>query len=130
MSNQKLWVQIPLLPCFFFLMLIFLEYKFLIISLILFFIVSLVFILLSYFIILRKPTIEKNSAYECGFQPFADARIPFDIHFYLVGLLFLIFDLEFLFIIPYVLCITFLSLFSYFIFLFFIFVLIIGFIFE
>jgi len=43
---------------------------------------------------------EKVSSYECGFQPFADARSTFDIRFYLVAILFIIFDLEVTFLIP------------------------------
>ena len=49
-----------------------------------------------------KPDYEKNSAYECGFEPFESARIKFDVRFYLVAILFVIFDLEvaFLFLGP------------------------------
>ena len=46
---------------------------------------------------------EKRSPYECGFEPFNDARITFDVKFYLVGILFLIFDLEVVFLFPWVL---------------------------
>lgn len=48
----------------------------------------------------HKPDKEKNSAYECGFEPFQDARIPFDVRFYLVAILFIIFDLETAFLFP------------------------------
>jgi NADH-quinone oxidoreductase subunit A len=43
---------------------------------------------------------EKHSAYECGFEPFDEARRTFDVHFYIVAILFLIFDLEIAFLIP------------------------------
>jgi len=43
---------------------------------------------------------EKQSSYECGFEPFGDARLTFDIHFYIIGILFLIFDLELVFLFP------------------------------
>ena len=43
---------------------------------------------------------EKISAYECGFEPFGDAREVFDVHFYLVGILFIIFDIEIVFLAP------------------------------
>lgn len=43
---------------------------------------------------------EKRSSYECGFEPYGDARESFDIHFYLVGMLFLIFDIEIAFLFP------------------------------
>jgi NADH-quinone oxidoreductase subunit A len=47
-----------------------------------------------------KPDPEKNSPYECGFAPFSDARMKFDVRFYLVSLLFIIFDLEVAFLFP------------------------------
>jgi NADH:ubiquinone oxidoreductase subunit 3 (subunit A) len=47
-----------------------------------------------------KPDKEKLSAYECGFDPFDDARMKFEIHFYLIAILFLIFDLEIALIFP------------------------------
>lgn len=46
---------------------------------------------------------EKISAYECGFEPFGDAREVFDVHFYLVGILFIIFDIEIVFLAPWIL---------------------------
>ena len=53
------------------------------------------------FIIARqKPDSQKNSAYECGFDAFEDARIKFDVRFYLVAILFIIFDLEVAFMFP------------------------------
>jgi len=55
---------------------------------------------LSYFLVFQKHDQEKISAYECGFNPFDDARITFDIRFYLVAILFLIFDLEISFLFP------------------------------
>jgi NADH-quinone oxidoreductase subunit A len=48
----------------------------------------------------RRPDPEKNSTYECGFPPFNDARMPFDVRFYLVAILFIIFDLETAFLVP------------------------------
>ncbi|MBT5945199.1 MAG: NAD(P)H-quinone oxidoreductase subunit 3, partial [Rhodospirillaceae bacterium] len=48
----------------------------------------------------RKPDPEKNSAYECGFDAFDDARMKFDVRFYLVAILFIIFDLEVAFLFP------------------------------
>ena len=47
-----------------------------------------------------KPDLEKNSPYECGFEPFSDARMKFDVRFYLVAILFIIFDLEIAFLFP------------------------------
>lgn len=48
----------------------------------------------------KRPDSEKNSPYECGFAPFDDARMPFDVRFYLVAILFIIFDLETAFLVP------------------------------
>lgn len=48
----------------------------------------------------RRPNPEKLSPYECGFPPFDDARLPFDVRFYLVAILFIIFDLETAFLVP------------------------------
>ena len=48
----------------------------------------------------RHNDVEKISAYECGFEPFSEARSPFNVHFYVVALVFLIFDLEVAFLIP------------------------------
>ncbi len=54
----------------------------------------------SYAIGVRLPDSEKVSAYECGFDPFESARIPFSVRFFLVGILFMIFDLEISYIFP------------------------------
>lgn len=48
----------------------------------------------------KVPYKEKDSPYECGFEPFSDARLPFDVKFYLVAILFIIFDLETAFLFP------------------------------
>lgn len=48
----------------------------------------------------KRPNPAKNSAYECGFPAFDDARLPFDVRFYLVAILFIIFDLETAFLVP------------------------------
>lgn len=55
---------------------------------------------LGYFLSVKKPTPEKLSAYECGFEPFSDARAPFDVRYYLIAILFVIFDLETAFLVP------------------------------
>lgn len=49
---------------------------------------------LSYLLAVQAPDTEKLSAYECGFEPFEDARNKFDVRFYIVAILFIIFDLE------------------------------------
>lgn len=66
------------------------------------FLLTAVILAATYFINLPSNDYEKHSAYECGFEPFGDARSFFDIHFYTIGLLFIIFDLEVVFLIPFV----------------------------
>ena len=55
---------------------------------------------LGYLLSPKRPNPEKLSSYECGFEPFNDARLPFDVRFYLVAILFIIFDLETAFLVP------------------------------
>lgn len=61
---------------------------------------ALVLILAAVVIAVRNPDPEKVSAYECGFNAFDDARMKFDVRFYLVSILFIIFDLEVAFLFP------------------------------
>ena len=63
---------------------------------------ALIFLLLLLTLLLssKNQTNEKMSAYECGFEPFSDARHNFQIHFYVVAILFIIFDVEIIFLIP------------------------------
>lgn len=61
---------------------------------------SVVIFGLSYFLAIQKPDTEKLSSYECGFDPYEDARNTFDVRFYLVAILFIIFDLEAVFFFP------------------------------
>jgi NADH-quinone oxidoreductase subunit A len=61
---------------------------------------SMVIFALSLFVATQSPDSAKRSAYECGFEAFTDSRIPFDIRFYLVGILFIVFDLEAAFMYP------------------------------
>ena len=73
---------------------------------------------------------EKLSPYECGFEPFDDARTKFDIRFYLVALLFIIFDLEVAFLFPWAISLKEIGIFGYLSMMFFLFILTIGFIYE
>ena len=61
---------------------------------------SLLMVVASYVVARQKPDSEKLSPYECGFEPFDDARSKFDVRFYLVSILFIIFDLEVAFLFP------------------------------
>lgn len=55
---------------------------------------------LSYLIAIQNPDSEKISAYECGFEPFEDARNKFDVRFYIIAILFIIFDVEVVYLFP------------------------------
>jgi NADH-quinone oxidoreductase subunit A len=61
---------------------------------------SVVIILFSYILAVQKPETEKLSTYECGFEPYEDARHTFDVKFYLIAILFIVFDIETMFLIP------------------------------
>ena len=93
-------------------------------------ILSLIIFVLSFLISQKADDREKLTAYECGFNPFEDSRNEFDVRFYLVAILFLIFDLEISFLFPFIAsfhCINFIGLYSMF---FFLFILTIGFVYE
>lgn len=64
------------------------------------FCISMIFILLAYLVAPKEPSNEKLSAYECGFEPFSTTRRGFDVHFYIVAILFIIFDLEVAYLLP------------------------------
>lgn len=78
----------------------------------------------------QKPDSEKLSAYECGFDAFTDARNKFDVRFYLVCLLFIIFDLEIAFLFPWAISLGEIGLFGFWSMMLFLGVLTIGFIYE
>ncbi|MGB4058236.1 MAG: NADH-quinone oxidoreductase subunit A [Alphaproteobacteria bacterium] len=78
----------------------------------------------------QKPDTEKNSAYECGFEAFGDARSKFDVRFYLVTLLFIIFDLEIAFLFPWAIALKQIGAFGFWSMMVFLGVLTVGFIYE
>lgn len=106
------------------------EYMTILFFLIMSLILSLIIFFLSYFVALQSGDSEKVSAYECGFNPFEDARNQFDIRFYLVAILFIIFDLEISFLFPWALTLNSIGLFGYWSMIVFLLVLTIGFIYE
>ena len=93
-------------------------------------ILSLGFLILNFAFSPKNPDPEKLSAYECGFEPFNDSRMEFDIRFYLVAILFIIFDLEIAFLFPWAITLGNLGLFGFFSMMLFLFILTIGFIYE
>lgn len=78
----------------------------------------------------KRPDAAKNSPYECGFPAFDDARLPFDVRFYLVAILFIIFDLETAFLVPWAVVFRQLAWFGMVAMGIFLGVLVIGFIYE
>ena len=91
---------------------------------------GLVLILAAVVLAVRHPDPEKVSAYECGFNAFDDARMKFDVRFYLVTLLFIIFDLEVAFLFPWAVALGDIGLFGFWSMVVFLGVLTVGFIYE
>ena len=85
---------------------------------------------ISFIIGKSKPDSEKLSAYECGFEAFDDARGRFDVRFYLVAILFIIFDLEVAFLFPWAITLGKIGLFGFWSMMIFLLILTIGFIYE
>jgi NADH-quinone oxidoreductase subunit A len=85
---------------------------------------------LSFLLAKQKPDAEKLSPYECGFDPFSDARHKFDVRFYLVSILFIIFDLEIAFLFPWAVSLGAIGLFGFWSMMVFLGVLTVGFIYE
>lgn len=112
--------------------LIVIQYSYFFILLFFIFIIGLSIIILSvsFLIIKEEKEFEKNSPYECGFSPFDEARNKFDIRFYLIGILFIIFDLEIAFLFPWSLNLSKMSCLSFYSMIAFLIVLTIGFIYE
>ena len=96
------------------------------------FVISVLLFGVAYFLSLSTiKDSEKLSQYECGFEPFDEAtRHPFDVHFYVVGILFLIFDVEIALLFPWVLGLKFLNWFGFFTMIIFLIILTIGFFYE
>jgi NADH:ubiquinone oxidoreductase subunit 3 (subunit A) len=90
----------------------------------------LVLLLVNQLISVHKPDSEKVSPYECGFTPLGDARQKFSIQFYLVAILFMIFDLEVLLLFPFAVSLYHLSIYGFWIVLLFLLILTVGFVYE
>ena len=68
--------------------------------------ISFVIINFSILLVIQNPETEKLSSYECGFEPYEDARHQFDVKFYLIAILFVIFDIETMFLLPWSICLA------------------------
>lgn len=92
--------------------------------------VSGIAVLASYIVAPQRPDSEKDSAYECGFEAFDDARSQFDVRYYLVAILFIIFDLEVAFLFPWAVSLGDVGAFGFWSMMVFLGVLTVGFIYE
>lgn len=87
-------------------------------------------ILLSYFVSPKKPDSVKCAPYECGFAPFEDARVPFQVKYYLIAILFILFDLETAFFFPWAVSLRNIGWFGFISMMIFLSMLVVGFIYE
>ena len=91
---------------------------------------SIGFIVLNFLFSPKNPDPEKLSAYECGFEAFGHSRMKFDVRFYLVAILFIIFDLEVAFLFPWAISLGSIGVFGFWSMMIFLLILTIGFIYE
>jgi len=91
---------------------------------------SVSFIILNFIFSPKKPDPEKLSTYECGFSAFDDSRIEFDVRFYLVAILFIIFDLEIAFLFPWSISLGNIGILGFCSMMIFLFILTVGFVYE
>lgn len=91
---------------------------------------AIVVVAIPYLVALKRPDAEKLSQYECGFEAFDDSRGKFDVRFYLVAILFIIFDLEVAFLFPWAITLGKIGLFGFWSMMVFLTVLTVGFIYE
>nr|YP_009688832.1 NADH dehydrogenase subunit 3 [Cafileria marina]QEF30256.1 NADH dehydrogenase subunit 3 [Cafileria marina] len=106
------------------------EYSYIGVFIILNIFISSVLMILSYFIVQKNPYKEKISAYECGFEPFEDTKNKVDVRFYIVAILFLIFDIEVIYLFPWAIALTKIGYQGFWAMMIFLIILILGFIYE
>ena len=92
--------------------------------------VGVVPVALGWLIAPNRPDSEKLSPYECGFEAFEDARMRFDVRYYLVAILFILFDLEIAFLFPWAIVLDQIGLFGFVAMMIFLAILVVGFIYE
>lgn len=73
-------------------------------------VLSLIIVILSYFLVTQSPETEKLSTYECGFEAYGDTRSQFSVRFYIIAILFILFDIEIIFLAPWCVSISELNL--------------------
>ena len=106
------------------------EYLSIILFLFIAIVLSIGFIAINYLSAPNNPDPEKLSAYECGFEAFGDSRMEFDVRFYLVAILFIIFDLEIAFLFPWAISLGSLGALGFWSMMIFLAILTVGFIYE
>lgn len=92
--------------------------------------VGVIPLVLGYVLGPNRPDAEKNSPYECGFEAFEDARMKFDVRYYLVAILFILFDLEIAFLLPWAVALKDVGLSGFLAVLVFLAILVVGFVYE
>lgn len=92
--------------------------------------VGILCLLAGWFLAPNNPDAEKLSTYECGFSAFEDARMKFDVRYYLIAILFILFDLEIAFLFPWAVALKEIGLFGFVAMLVFLGLLVVGFIYE
>jgi NADH:ubiquinone oxidoreductase subunit 3 (subunit A) len=108
----------------------FITYKIMFVSILLGVLICAVILGLSYLLAIQAPDPEKTSAYECGFEPFEDARNKFDVRFYIIAILFLIFDLEVAYLFPWATTLALTGSIGYITIVIFLLLLTVGFVYE
>ena len=93
-------------------------------------VMGVAFFIVGYILGPHSPDSEKMSPYECGFEAFEDARMQFDVRYYLVAILFILFDLEIAFLFPWAVVLDTIGLFGYIAMMIFLGILVVGFIYE
>jgi len=106
------------------------EYFLIVLTILISSLIAIVLFLISYLLINKNYDLEKIAPYECGFDPFDDARSTFEIRFYLVALLFIIFDLEIIYLFPWAVTLKQLDLFGFSVMFLFLIILTVGFGYE
>jgi NADH-quinone oxidoreductase subunit A len=106
------------------------NYLFIFIFLLFSIVLSSIIFFLSYVLSSKLDDTEKLTIYECGFNPFNDSRTELNVKFYIVAILFLIFDLEISYLFPFVVCLDLISTVGIYFMLLFLFILTIGFFYE
>ena len=92
--------------------------------------VGIIPVVLGFLLGPNRPDAQKNSPYECGFEAFEDARMRFDVRYYLVAILFILFDLEIAFLFPWAVVLDSIGMFGFLAMLLFLAILVVGFIYE